>query len=320
MRSGRHRQPPSHVDPTRDPCLADNRRLHRVFPRPRTAPSPEAYREAVTAFYVGLSAMQTTQEVLAREKFDRVVALVPQEPAGWANLGLLLLRQQDLEQGAQQLAQAADAGARQRRRFSGCRRSPRAGAATSPRRSRHWRRALELDPARSRRRPTRWRSRPSGRADADNDAEAQRVLEQLVARREQSRGASRVRCASPPSAAIRRRSTPALAPLAGRVARVVAAGAGAAEDADCRGRRRTRERGDARRVPEERPAARAGLSRARLPRSPRRATEVAGRSMRFLRLKNPDPAAGARRRGADVRGRARRRTRAPARPGPARSR
>ena len=62
---------------------------------------------AVTAFYTGLSAMQTTQEVLARQKFDRVIALVPQEPAGWANLGLLLLRQQELEQGAQQLARAA---------------------------------------------------------------------------------------------------------------------------------------------------------------------------------------------------------------------
>ncbi len=76
-------------------------------------PAPQAYREAVTAFYTGLSAMQTTQEVLARQKFDRVIALVPQEPAGWANLGLLLLRQQELEQGAQQLARAADARARQ---------------------------------------------------------------------------------------------------------------------------------------------------------------------------------------------------------------
>ena len=62
---------------------------------------------AVTAFYVGLCAMQTTQEVLAREKFDRVVAIVPEEPAGWADLGLLLLRQQELDQGAEHLARAA---------------------------------------------------------------------------------------------------------------------------------------------------------------------------------------------------------------------
>src|SRR6478672_13396 len=70
-------------------------------------PSPQIYREAVTAFYVGLSAMQTTQEVLARAKFDRVVAIVPEEPAGWADLGLLLLRQQELDQGVQHLTKAA---------------------------------------------------------------------------------------------------------------------------------------------------------------------------------------------------------------------
>src|SRR3954471_18574092 len=69
--------------------------------------SPQAYRDVVTAFYTGLSAMQTTQEVLARKEFDRVVALAPQEPAGWANRGLLLLRQQELDQGAQDLLHAA---------------------------------------------------------------------------------------------------------------------------------------------------------------------------------------------------------------------
>ena len=44
---------------------------------PEAELSPAAYRETVTAFYTGLSAMQTTQEVLARQKFDRVVALAP---------------------------------------------------------------------------------------------------------------------------------------------------------------------------------------------------------------------------------------------------
>ncbi len=42
--------------------------------------------------------MQTSQEVLARQQFERVMELAPEEPAGWANLGLLLLRQQDIEQ------------------------------------------------------------------------------------------------------------------------------------------------------------------------------------------------------------------------------
>ncbi len=39
--------------------------------RPAAELTDGAYREAVTAFYTGLAAMQTTQEVLAREKFDR---------------------------------------------------------------------------------------------------------------------------------------------------------------------------------------------------------------------------------------------------------
>ena len=56
---------------------------------------PEVYRDAVVAFHTALAAIDTSQEVLAREQLDRVVALVPQEPAGWANLGLLLLRQQE---------------------------------------------------------------------------------------------------------------------------------------------------------------------------------------------------------------------------------
>src|SRR5687767_4254416 len=74
----------------------------------RPAEVPEAtYREAVTAFHTALAALETSQEPLARQKLDRVIALVPQEPAGWANLGLLLLRQQENGPGKERLSQAA---------------------------------------------------------------------------------------------------------------------------------------------------------------------------------------------------------------------
>lgn len=140
------------------------------------------YREAVTAFYVGLSAMQTTQEVLAREKFDRVVAIVPQEPAGWANLGLLLLRQQELEQGAQQLARAAalapESGAIQRlQALAESRRGNLAEAIA------HWRRALELDP-RDREAAYALALDIERQGGADSDAAAQRTLGELIARKE----------------------------------------------------------------------------------------------------------------------------------------
>jgi hypothetical protein len=66
------------------------------------------YRETVTAFYTGLAAMQTSQEVLARREFERVTQLVPQEPAGWANLGLLLMRQQEMDAAATHLRKAGE--------------------------------------------------------------------------------------------------------------------------------------------------------------------------------------------------------------------
>jgi Tfp pilus assembly protein PilF len=143
---------------------------------------PQAYREAVTAFYTGLSAMQTTQEVLAREKFDRVVALVPQEPAGWANLGLLLLRQQELDQGAQHLERAAglapDSAAIQR--LQALAESRRGNL---PEAIRHWRRALELDPA-DLEAAYALALDTERQGGAVNDAEAQRILQQLLARSE----------------------------------------------------------------------------------------------------------------------------------------
>jgi FG-GAP-like repeat/ASPIC and UnbV len=126
--------------------------------------------------------MQTTQEVLARSKFDRVVALTPHEPAGWANLGLLLLRQQEIEQGAEKLTKAAelapDSAAIQRLLALAESRRGNLTAALA-----HWRRALEIDPddleaAYSIALET---ERQGG---ADHDAEAQRLLEQLLERRD----------------------------------------------------------------------------------------------------------------------------------------
>src|SRR5918992_1345305 len=50
--------------------------------------SPQ-YTSAVRAFYVGLSALQVGDDVRAEEKLKEATALAPDEPAGWANLGLL---------------------------------------------------------------------------------------------------------------------------------------------------------------------------------------------------------------------------------------
>lgn len=47
-----------------------------------------AYRQAVTAFYSGIAALQAGESDLAETSFRQVTDLAPGEPAGWANLGL----------------------------------------------------------------------------------------------------------------------------------------------------------------------------------------------------------------------------------------
>jgi tetratricopeptide (TPR) repeat protein len=248
-------------------------------------PSPEAYREAVTAFYSGLSAMQTTQEVLAREKFDRVIALVPQEPAAWANLGLLLLRQQELDQAADKLARAAaiapDSAAIQR--LQALAESRRGNLAEA---LRHWRRALELDPAdlEAAYALALETERLGGPA---NDADAERMLGQLLTRRENlAARLEYVRLAAKrgDQAAI----TSAIAPLSAlsrawppaaqdQLAAVVTAAADNPRSAATRV-------AFLKNVLLRESAYRTALAEISTPRE-----EVGRPVMRFLRLKNPDP-------------------------------
>src|SRR5438552_8033660 len=73
-------------------CLA--LALAALFPACRSGsgqidPSSVDYPAAVSAFYVGLAAIQTGEDTRAEEHLTRVTQLVPAEPAAWADLGLL---------------------------------------------------------------------------------------------------------------------------------------------------------------------------------------------------------------------------------------
>src|SRR6185295_13313391 len=67
--------------------------------------SPE-YNEIVRAFYIGLAALQVGDDVRADSKLAEVTQLVPPEPAGWANWGLLALRQRNFDAAAERLERA----------------------------------------------------------------------------------------------------------------------------------------------------------------------------------------------------------------------
>jgi hypothetical protein len=144
---------------------------------------PEAtYREAVSAFHSGLAALQTSQEVLAREKLERVTALVPQEPAGWANLGLLLLRQQEIEPALEKLTKAAELAPRSAK-IQGLLALALSRQGKLPEAVSHWQKAIALDPgdARAAFALAQDLERQGG---APSEAEAQRVLETLLGRGE----------------------------------------------------------------------------------------------------------------------------------------
>lgn len=67
--------------------------------------SPE-YTEALRAFYVGLSALQVGDDARAEAKLKETTRLAPDEPAAWANLGLLYLRQREFDRAAENLDKA----------------------------------------------------------------------------------------------------------------------------------------------------------------------------------------------------------------------
>ncbi|HEX8136837.1 MAG TPA: FG-GAP-like repeat-containing protein [Pyrinomonadaceae bacterium] len=68
--------------------------------------SSAQYRDVVAAFYTGLAALQVGDDVRAEAKLTQATALVPEEPASWANLGLLALRQKNLDAAAEKLQRA----------------------------------------------------------------------------------------------------------------------------------------------------------------------------------------------------------------------
>jgi tetratricopeptide (TPR) repeat protein len=68
--------------------------------------SSKTYADVGSAFYVGLAALQVGDDVHADSKLAQVTQLVPEEPAGWANWGVLALRQRKLDAAAQRFERA----------------------------------------------------------------------------------------------------------------------------------------------------------------------------------------------------------------------
>ena len=70
------------------------------------AKASKEYNEVVRAFYIGLAALQVGDDVRADSELAQVTQLVSAEPAGWANWGLLALRQRNFDAAAERLERA----------------------------------------------------------------------------------------------------------------------------------------------------------------------------------------------------------------------
>ena len=68
--------------------------------------SSQTYADFVSAFYVGLAALQVGDDVRADAKLGEATNLVHGEPAGWANWGILALRQRNFDVAAQRFDRA----------------------------------------------------------------------------------------------------------------------------------------------------------------------------------------------------------------------
>ena len=68
--------------------------------------SSKTYGDFVTAFYVGLAALQVGDDVRAETSLASATQLVPAEPAAWANWGILALRQRNFDAAKQRFDKA----------------------------------------------------------------------------------------------------------------------------------------------------------------------------------------------------------------------
>jgi len=69
-------------------------------------PGSQKYADLCSAFYLGLAGLQSGEDVRAKEYLTRSTQIAPGEPAGWADLGILQVRQQQFDGAYQSIDKA----------------------------------------------------------------------------------------------------------------------------------------------------------------------------------------------------------------------
>ena len=143
------------------------------------AKGTKAYAEVVSAFYVGLAALQVGDDVHAESKLSEVTRLVPAEPAGWGNWGVLALRQRNYDSAAQRLEKARDLAPQNDQIYFllGILESDRGNSAQA---IADLRKVMELNP-KNLRAAYALAEEIERQGDANSEAEVQQVLQKILA-------------------------------------------------------------------------------------------------------------------------------------------
>jgi tetratricopeptide (TPR) repeat protein len=141
--------------------------------------SSKEYAEAVSAFYVGLGALQVGDDIHAESKLSEMTTLVPGEPAGWANWGILALRQRKLDIAEQRIERARSLAPDNDHVYQllGFLESSKGNSANA---IADWRKAVEINP-RNYRAVYQLAEEVERQADANSDAEYQRLIRKILA-------------------------------------------------------------------------------------------------------------------------------------------
>ena len=123
--------------------------------------------------------MQVGDDVHAENKLSELTALVPGEPAGWANWGVLALRQRKLDVAAQRIERARGLAPDNDQIYQllGLLESNRGNSANA---ISDWRKAVEINP-RNYRAAYQLAEEVERQGDANSDAEYQRLIQKILA-------------------------------------------------------------------------------------------------------------------------------------------
>jgi tetratricopeptide (TPR) repeat protein len=140
--------------------------------------SSKEYAEAVSAFYVGLAALQVGDDVHAESRLSEVTTLVSGEPAGWANWGVLALRQRKLDAAAERIEKARSLAPDNDQIYQllGLVESSRGNSAKA---IADWRKAIALNPG-NYRAAYQLAEEVERQGDTNSDAEYRQLIEKIL--------------------------------------------------------------------------------------------------------------------------------------------